>query len=244
MKELIKTNLGLLFISIITVIYLFFVLGITDLNEYHALKLNEKGDFLAGAFSPLAFLWLVYGYLQQGQELKLNTKALEMQVTELEKSVQSQKDMYNLAKTQYEELIAEKTELAKPKLLLKAHNYLGTQTSQGAYDYRFQVKVENLQIPLINLRITSSFWDINLAGEKIVSNHREIKGLNLDTSKIIDLRLHRDATNVTPFKGETLKFNFENHDGKVYEIEYKIEKNSLGDIVLRHIQPATLNQPS
>lgn len=244
MKEWIKTNLGLLFVLIITVIYLFCVLSITDLSAYHALKLNEKGDLLAGVFSPLAFLWLVYGYLQQGQELKLNTKALELQVTELEKSVQSQKDMYDLAKTQYDELIAEKTELAKPKLLLQAHNLLSSQSIQGAFNYQFQVKIENLRISLINLQITSSFWDINITGGQILSNNQLLKGLTLETGKSMDLRLHKDVTNSPPFVGETLKFNFDNIDGKAYEIEFKIEKNSSGDIVLNQIQPDSLNQPS
>ena len=32
-------------------------------------KLNEMGGFLAGAFTPLAFLWLVLGYLMQHMEL-------------------------------------------------------------------------------------------------------------------------------------------------------------------------------
>ena len=32
-------------------------------------NLNELGDFLAGVFTPLAFGWLVYGYLLQSNEL-------------------------------------------------------------------------------------------------------------------------------------------------------------------------------
>ena len=31
-------------------------------------ELNELGDFLAGALTPVAFIWLVYGYLLQGEE--------------------------------------------------------------------------------------------------------------------------------------------------------------------------------
>lgn len=46
-------------------------------------ELNNLGDFLAGAFSPLAFFWLVYGYFQQQEELSLNTEALKLQANEL-----------------------------------------------------------------------------------------------------------------------------------------------------------------
>lgn len=58
---------------------------------------NEWGDFFAGASAPLAFLWLVIGYFQQGEELGQNTKALEqqeeaiqLQVEELKHSVEQQ----------------------------------------------------------------------------------------------------------------------------------------------------------
>ena len=58
---------------------------------------NEWGDFFAGASAPLAFLWLVIGYFQQGDELSQNTKALEqqekalqLQVDELRQSVEQQ----------------------------------------------------------------------------------------------------------------------------------------------------------
>lgn len=51
---------------------------------------NEFGDFLAGAFGPLALGWLVCGYFQQGIELRQNTQALSLQVEELRNSVEQQ----------------------------------------------------------------------------------------------------------------------------------------------------------
>lgn len=62
------------------------------------MPLNSIGDFLAGFFSPLAFLWLVIGYFQQGEELKLNTKALELQVHELRLSVEQQQELVAVAR--------------------------------------------------------------------------------------------------------------------------------------------------
>lgn len=44
------------------------------------LRPNEFGDFLAGTFAPLAFLWLVVGLLQQGQELRLQYQELKKSV--------------------------------------------------------------------------------------------------------------------------------------------------------------------
>ena len=44
------------------------------------------GNFLEGAFAPLAFLWLVIGYFLQQKELNQNTAAIKMQYVEIQKS--------------------------------------------------------------------------------------------------------------------------------------------------------------
>ena len=44
------------------------------------------GNFLEGAFAPLAFLWLVIGYFLQKKELMQNTDAIKMQYIEIQKS--------------------------------------------------------------------------------------------------------------------------------------------------------------
>jgi hypothetical protein len=62
------------------------------------LALNELGDFLAGVLGPLAFFWLICGYLQQGIELQQNTRALELQVQELHNSVEQQRALVEVTK--------------------------------------------------------------------------------------------------------------------------------------------------
>ena len=51
------------------------------------LKLNELGDFLGGVSSPLAFLWLVLGFYQQSREIRLSSKAVQLQASEMRRSV-------------------------------------------------------------------------------------------------------------------------------------------------------------
>lgn len=46
------------------------------------------GNFLEGAFAPLAFLWLVIGYFLQQKELSQNTDALRMQFREIQRSAE------------------------------------------------------------------------------------------------------------------------------------------------------------
>jgi hypothetical protein len=85
-----------------TVIYLF-VIGAfvtSRFDDFLGLKLNELGDFLAGSFGPIAFLWLVLGFLQQGRELKLSTDALKLQAEELKNSVEQQTIMAQAATAQ------------------------------------------------------------------------------------------------------------------------------------------------
>ncbi len=69
--------------------------------EFEELKLNELGDFLAGAFGPLAILWLILGYFQQGIELRQNSHALHLQAEELKNSVEQQRELVKVAQQQY-----------------------------------------------------------------------------------------------------------------------------------------------
>ena len=64
-------------------------------GEVAVMSPNEWGDFFAGVFSPIALLWLVLGYFQQGKELRL-------QVEELRRSVEQQKELASATKYEVE----------------------------------------------------------------------------------------------------------------------------------------------
>lgn len=70
-------------------------------------SLNELGDFLAGIFAPIAFFWLILGYIQQGKQLDQNTRALEqqeevlqLQINEMKESVKQQKELSKIQNEQ------------------------------------------------------------------------------------------------------------------------------------------------
>lgn len=71
-----------------------FLIGDKVVN-IRTLDLNNIGDFLSGVFGPVAFLWLVLGFLQQGKELKL-------QAEELRHSVQQQTEIAAATREQAE----------------------------------------------------------------------------------------------------------------------------------------------
>lgn len=66
--------------------------------EFVQMQPHAWGDFFAGVFSPLAFMWLVLGYLQQGEELRLSTAALHLQAKELNASVNQQQALVDVAR--------------------------------------------------------------------------------------------------------------------------------------------------
>ena len=71
-------------------------------DELIKLKLNEVGDLSAGVFGPVAFLWLVLGYVQQGRELKVSSDSLVRQASELGRNVQQQIRIVELQERQLE----------------------------------------------------------------------------------------------------------------------------------------------
>ncbi|MAM39269.1 MAG: hypothetical protein CL949_12410, partial [Erythrobacter sp.] len=78
------------------------VWAVSEFRELLAMTPNEFGDLLAGVFSPLAFLWLVLGFLQQGQELQASVSALELQGEELRNSVEQQRALVEVSRAQME----------------------------------------------------------------------------------------------------------------------------------------------
>lgn len=56
------------------------------------LRINEIGDYIAGAVAPLAFLWFILAYYQQSEEIKANTAALQTQRDEMARQVQAMAD--------------------------------------------------------------------------------------------------------------------------------------------------------
>jgi hypothetical protein len=107
------------------------------------LKPDEFATFLSGVFAPLAFLWLVLGFRQQGDELQNSARALYLQGEELRNSVEQQRQ---LVEVQREQLVAEREtreveerrvrEQSQPRLRLNAN---GSVHSNGAGRYSFSL---------------------------------------------------------------------------------------------------------
>lgn len=71
-------------------------------EDFLKLELNALGDFLAGSFAPLALLWLVIGYFQQGDELRQNSRALLLQAEELRQAAEHAGGLLDVARKEHE----------------------------------------------------------------------------------------------------------------------------------------------
>ena len=132
----------------ITAVYLIaaVVLGWGEWDKFSGMKPNEVGDFLAGVVGPLALLWLILGYFQQGEELRLSTDALRQQARELNQSVEHQRVLAEATMRQVEvQLEAIKQEQETARLAWQPSLFLDLSDCV-TYDEltRFQFNLRNL----------------------------------------------------------------------------------------------------
>jgi hypothetical protein len=102
------------------------------LPHIEGLDAVDVSALLSGAFMPLAFLWLVVGFFQQGAELRQNTEALRQQADRLEQQVQGTKSlvlvavrqteatvrMVQLERQKFEEEARNRSHAAQPRFVL------------------------------------------------------------------------------------------------------------------------------
>lgn len=136
-------------------------------QDLKLLTLNNLGDFVAGAFGPLAIIWLVLGYFQQGIELRQNSQALHLQAQELANSVEQQRELVKVAQDQYKadreamehqmKVFAQEQERLRiaslPKFVLTGAG--GSHSDMSTHSFN----IANLGAPCTELRIKSEDGD-------------------------------------------------------------------------------------
>lgn len=102
-----------------------------------AMTPDQFATFLSGAFAPLAFLWLVLGFRQQGDELQNSARALYLQGEELRNSVEQQRRLVEVSREQLEAERAQRdadeqaaNAAAQPRLVVTqtGHSRYGAET--------------------------------------------------------------------------------------------------------------------
>lgn len=132
------TKLG----GLATIIYLMGVglLVFSRWEEVLLLDLNSIGDFFAGAVGPLALIWVILGFYQQGAELRLTTRALQQQVEELHQTVKHQENLVEISRGQFmaqieasrrEDLVRQLA--TKPVLVLSTLRFMSRSPGEPSY---------------------------------------------------------------------------------------------------------------
>jgi hypothetical protein len=143
-KSKLSDDVGKNYLGICGVLFtVVYIIGISyfqwdRLADLSNLELNEFGDFFAGVLGPLAILWLVIGFFQQGTELRNSAKALTLQADELKASVEQQsqlaetaKDQFDLQQKEFNATFEELVEAKKPNFVV---SYRGIRQSKHEVD--------------------------------------------------------------------------------------------------------------
>lgn len=165
----------------ITLVY-FAILGFIfngRLTEILLMPPNEIGDLLAGMFGPLAILWLILGFFQQGMELRQNTEALKLQekslwaqVAELNASVEQQKELVATSRRQLEAEIEGLNQEKQRKMQEDAANfvfYKGFMREVSKDQFICDITMKNVGNTATNVRLSSSTHEIHAIPDEISS---------------------------------------------------------------------------
>ncbi|WP_299024167.1 hypothetical protein [uncultured Sulfitobacter sp.] len=135
-----------------TLFYLVLLFGGVPLMAYFSiielapLKLSELGDFLAGAFGPLAIFWLILGFFQQGNELRNSIATLELQAEELANSVKQQKELVAVTRETLDherELVGLSERNRKASLQPVLEVSFATSMRRGDQQFKYKLQVVN-----------------------------------------------------------------------------------------------------
>lgn len=192
-------------------------------QSFKGMEPNAWGDFLAGSVaSPLALIWLVASYMQQGDDLKLNTKALMLQQRELAEQVRATKELashaekqayvtsamheFNLAqnKRANDDKIAERLRTIRPSILVRV-----TQKSGERWD----LSLQNVAADAVNVKLfCPAFGSVKIQGD----NSR------FPANSLLAAYLERFlwTSDVTPI----LKIECSDVDGNPHEFNYRYDE--------------------
>ena len=159
----------------VTMVWLLLIVGFTFFGNLTVPQsLNELGDFLAGICAPIAFFWLILGYMQQAKQLEQNTQALQqqehalqLQIEEIRESVKQQANLVEIQKqhAQDQQKLFEPIFLVSDEKVIHVMEGKPTKSEGGIYvqeNYevvvlRLYFKIQNRGKEIVNLTIRENY---------------------------------------------------------------------------------------
>ena len=213
---------------VITVIWIGFITCIFLFAGMEQPKsLNELGDFLAGVFAPIAFFWLILGYMQQGKQLDQNTKALQqqeralqLQIDEIRVGVEQQIELVQLQRQQLDE----QHKMLEPRFII-SQSKVNSPVYGSSLDKNVDVK-DNIVFVVIKYTLENLGGDaFNLKLVHPKNNQTLIKIANVKASASEEARLELthfqiDELNQRKELEDLLDFSYECKNGRL--VKYKL----------------------
>jgi hypothetical protein len=155
---------------VITVIWLGVIGIIYEMAPDKVLSLNEWGDFLAGIMAPLAFLWLVIGYFQQGKELAGQVKETALLGEYMLRQAMATEEQVRLEKMGVDKDIAIEKSKAQPILVSNSHSV--TNNRENEWPRKLFINFRNIGGRISNLNInTERDLEIKIYPETILEEN-------------------------------------------------------------------------
>lgn len=200
-------------------------------GKNYLLSSNELGDFLAGVFAPLAFLYLFLGYKQQEKSIEKTNENIAIQLDQQNRMLLLQ-EQERIQQEHATQPIFDLEILAKkyPKLVYAAGIFVPEPDSDGI---KFEINIENKgeRISQINISLIGDIEHFLLIENSVDTNHIIRTGTILSKEQVesfngrnIRFILHIEYRTALGFKyfrnfniEHSLKFNNLSYD---YDADY------------------------
>jgi len=199
------------------------------------LTANEIGDFLAGAFAPLAFIWLAFAVFIQARELRAQHKELSLTRKELRLSRAVAEDAKEATRAQAEEARRSGDYFKKQTDILLYEDEL-RRFSEAKADYESILFAERNPISNIN-KVTFNVKNENVIGNPIYTIDAATPLKDLRTYfRIIENRNVSIGENSTPEEIEeclrTLEELSTYHDEIFSDFHQRLSKSAARELLL------------
>ena len=174
---------------VLTCLTIGFMVGLVarDWNRFIVMPLNEIGDFLAGTAGALAFIWVVFGYLQQAKSISIQQDELRASVQALEKQAGTTAEQLALQKRELDFTLARLVKADKPFFVCSSTCREGRREKQHQ---EFTFELSNIGNYATQVLITSSDCFVRFEGQTF---HDEITAWQNGKTYIVKFNLKREV---------------------------------------------------
>ncbi|TCM61876.1 hypothetical protein EC844_12630 [Acinetobacter calcoaceticus] len=226
---------------IITILYFLILHQFFDVTfiKVKSLPVNVLGDFLAGTFSPLAFLFLILGYLQTNKSLGQNSEAITQQAIALQQQATSLQMQSDELKISNQALQAQATELRNSveqqmEQVRISNEQLDYYKQKDINDSEKEIRKAKPELHLARYGSGHTFGSyrlMNLGGEA-----KLIKSTDVNNIAFPILPPKQSHTFDLEQNLEELTFTYSDQFGNKYSSRFKAESSGICDFEITSTQ--------